>query len=94
MWQYTAKGKIAGHTGQFDMNYCYVDYPEIIRKKGINGYKTTEQLALEILDSKWGNGEERKNKLTAAGYDYAEVQKKVNELLKSRTTVAAKNQDR
>lgn len=91
MWQYTAKGSINGHNGQFDMNYCYVDYPEIIRKNGLNGYKTAEQLALEILDGKWGNGDERKNKLTAAGYDYSEVQKKVNEILKSKSAVTKKS---
>lgn len=91
MWQYTAKGSINGHNGQFDMNYCYVDYPEIIRKNGLNGYKTAEQLALEILDGKWGNGDERKNKLAAAGYDYSEVQKKVNEILKSKSAVPKKS---
>ena len=44
--------------------------------------KTIEEVAKEVIAGKWGNGEERKQKLTAAGYDYAEVQKKVNELLK------------
>jgi len=28
-----------------------------------------------------GNGQERKQKLTAAGYDYSVIQKKVNEML-------------
>ena len=28
----------------------------------------------------WGNGEDRKQRLTAAGYDYFAVQAKVNEL--------------
>jgi hypothetical protein len=31
---------------------------------------------------KWGNGATRKKKLTAAGYDYNAVQKRVNELLR------------
>jgi hypothetical protein len=43
--------------------------------------KTTEEVAKEVIAGKWGNGEERKQKLTAAGYDYAEVQKKVNEIM-------------
>lgn len=42
--------------------------------------KTVSQLAQEVLDGKWGNGQERKEKLTAAGYDYDAVQKEVNKL--------------
>lgn len=38
-------------------------------------------VAKEVLQGKWGNGTERKEKLTAAGYDYAEVQKEVNKLV-------------
>ena len=32
------------------------------------------------MDGKWGNGQERKEKLTAAGYDYNAVQAEVNKL--------------
>lgn len=39
------------------------------------------QIAKEVIAGKWGNGTDRKNKLTAAGYDYAAVQKEVNRLL-------------
>ena len=35
----------------------------------------------EVIQGRWGNGAERKEKLTAAGYDYATVQKRVNEML-------------
>lgn len=35
----------------------------------------------EVLQGKWGNGAERKKRLEAAGYDYAAVQKKVNQLV-------------
>ena len=44
--------------------------------------KSVEEVAREVIKGLWGNGAERKKKLIAAGYDYAEVQKKVNELLK------------
>ena len=44
--------------------------------------KSVEELAREVINGKWGNGTVRKQKLTAAGYDYAAVQKKVNELLR------------
>ncbi len=42
--------------------------------------KSVDELAREVLQGKWGNGEERKKRLGAAGYDYAAVQKKVNQL--------------
>ena len=43
------------------------------------GKKSVEEVAKEVLAGKWGNGEERKNRLKAAGYDYAAVQAKVNQ---------------
>lgn len=42
--------------------------------------KSVDELAQEVLQGKWGNGAERKKRLEAAGYDYAAVQKKVNQL--------------
>lgn len=44
--------------------------------------KTAAELALEVLQGKWGNGKERKLRLSKAGYSYSEIQEKVNELLK------------
>lgn len=64
-----------------------------VKAAGFNGFvtklggqtvetkKTVEQIAKEVIQGKWGNGSERKQKLTAAGYDYDEVQKQVNKLL-------------
>lgn len=43
--------------------------------------KSVEEIAREVIAGQWGNGQDRKNKLTAAGYDYAAVQAKVNALL-------------
>jgi len=43
--------------------------------------KSIETVAKEVIAGKWGNGEDRKKKLTAAGYSYKKVQAKVNELL-------------
>lgn len=42
--------------------------------------KSVDELAREVLQGKWGNGAERKKRLEAAGYDYAVIQKKVNQL--------------
>ncbi len=38
MWQYSWKGKINGINTDVDMNYCYVDYPTLIKQNGKNGY--------------------------------------------------------
>lgn len=43
--------------------------------------KSVEAIAKEVIAGKWGNGSDRVNKLTAAGYNATEVQSKVNELL-------------
>lgn len=40
------------------------------------------KLALEVIDGKWGNGEDRKHLLIECGYDYNKIQQKVNEILK------------
>lgn len=50
--------------------------------KNTTAKKTVLELAKEVIAGKWGNGQDRKNRLTAAGYDYTAVQNKVNELLK------------
>ncbi len=43
--------------------------------------KSVDEIAREVIQGKWGNGEERKKRLIAAGYDYVEVQKRVNKLI-------------
>ena len=117
IWQYSSEGRVNGISDNVDMDYCYVDYPTIVKNGGYNGYKkpnipekkTVTQLAKEagysysavqkkvnelcekmkideiandVIQGKWGNGEERQQKLTDAGYDYDKVQARVNELMK------------
>ena len=43
--------------------------------------KSIDEVAREVIQGKWGNGAERKKRLTNAGYDYNEVQKKVNQMI-------------
>lgn len=43
--------------------------------------KSVDTIAKEVIKGEWGYGVARKEKLEAHGYDYAEVQKKVNEIL-------------
>lgn len=55
----------------------------------INGYvakKTNEELADEVIQGLWGNGKERKDRLTEAGYDYYAVQAIVNKRLLTKKT--------
>lgn len=44
--------------------------------------KSNTTIAKEVIAGKWGNGTARKKKLTEAGYDYAAIQKLVNQMLK------------
>jgi hypothetical protein len=47
--------------------------------------KTNEEIAKEVINSKWGNGAIRKQKLNEAGYDYSVIQNLVNKLLSNNT---------
>lgn len=40
--------------------------------------KSDMEIAKEVIVGKWGNGEDRKRRLTSAGYDYATIQRMVN----------------
>lgn len=43
--------------------------------------KTIDEIAYEVLDGVYGNGDDRKKQLTEKGYDYDAVQKRVNEIV-------------
>lgn len=43
-----------------------------------------EKIAREVIEGKWGNGKQRKDKLTEAGYDYKVIQSIVNKLIDNR----------
>ena len=85
IWQFTSKGNVPGISGNVDMNECYRDFPaEILGGENVEEVKpapvkkTTAELVEEVLDGKWGDDDDRKNRLTAAGYDYESVQNAVN----------------
>ena len=44
--------------------------------------KSVDTIAREVIKGLWGNGSDRKARIEAAGYNYKEVQSKVNALLK------------
>lgn len=47
--------------------------------------KSVDEIAKEVINGKWGNGQERKDRLTKAGYDYNAVQNKVNQILSKKS---------
>lgn len=103
IWQYGGKtnyirsNRVAGVI--CDQSYCYTDYPALIRREGLNGYtdgggsgqtilqKTIDELAQEVIIGKWGDGDECKANLTAAGYDYDAVKVRVDELFANTNAV-------
>lgn len=48
--------------------------PDVVRK-------SNEDVAREVLAGKWGNGDDRKNRLKSAGYDHNAIQAVVNSLV-------------
>lgn len=100
MWQFTSQGKVKGYSGLLDCDVYFGTAADFKKNYGKSSIptptptpepkptkKTVTQIAKEVIAGKWGNGETRKKKLKAAGYDYDKVQKKVNELLGARKTV-------
>ena len=53
--------------------------------------KTTEEIAKDVLNGKYGNGVERKERLIIQGYDYEEVQKEVYKLIPKPTHYSENN---
>lgn len=91
LWQFTSQGRFSGYNGNLDTNYAYHEFPNPEQSKPTpepeptpapaptpEPKKSNEQIAEEVKTGKWGNGEERKHKLQAAGYDYEAIQKIVN----------------
>ena len=84
IWQYTSSGKVDGIDGRVDMNVSYKNYAEIT--KGIHPKtqpikKSDQEIAQEVINGLWGNGEARKGNLASAGYNYNTIQNIVNEKL-------------
>lgn len=82
--QITAVGNIGKKKGYNTRTWTdhgklqFIDYAKL---------KDVETLAREVINGLWGNGATRKQKLTEAGYNYSEVQARVNEILKPANTV-------
>ena len=89
--QYTSVGKLSGYSGSLDLNKAYISATSWNKLAGkakktsvsTTAKKSVNTLAKEVLAGKWGNGTDRKARLTKAGYDYSKVQATVNKLVKA-----------
>lgn len=66
--------------------------PEPTQKPQNDTKKSEEEIAREVIAGKWGNGKERQQRLTEAGYDYAAIQSIVNQILDTKPSNAASSQ--
>lgn len=88
MWQWTSSGRLNGYNGNLDCNVFYGDRStwdayvgkstSTVKPQPKPASKTNDQIADEVIAGTWGNGEDRKNRLTQAGYDYNAIQNIVN----------------
>lgn len=91
--QYASTGRLPGYNANLDLNRSTLnpDQWRAYAKGGRDGNspapapaparKSDDQVANEVLAGAWGNGEDRRNRLTAAGYDYSTIQALVNQKL-------------
>lgn len=79
--QITAVGNIGKKDG-YDVRqwkkHGRLPYIRYVKKVAL---RSTNDIAKEVILGKWGNGAERRKRLTAAGYNYVAIQRQVNKLL-------------
>lgn len=77
--------------------YDYVfNGKELVPTTSSNNKKSNEDIATEVIRGDWGNGQDRKNRLASAGYDYSAIQSIVNARLsgQSSSTNTSSNNNR
>lgn len=84
--QYTSMGFLEGWKERLDLNLAYIDrsgWEKLCRKaeEDTPGQPTLDELAWQVRRGVWGNGSERRRRLTQAGYDYVAIQTRVNEMI-------------
>lgn len=85
--QYSSHGRLDGYSGFLDLDKAYMDADGWAKYVGSASVpapapaparKSDEQLADEVIAGQWGNGDDRRNRLSQAGYDPDAVQAIVN----------------
>ncbi len=88
IWQYSDKGNVEGiNTNSTDLDIMYSNLIGSNQEPNSSNLKSIEEVAQEVINGVWGNGEDRKIRLTNAGYNYNEIQAKVNSILASNSVV-------
>ncbi len=80
--QYTSKGRVKGINGDVDISNFVTEVKPVTKPVAVVKEDTNLKIAKEVIKGLWGNGAERKNRLTAAGYNYRKVQALVNTLVR------------
>lgn len=98
LWQFTSAARFSGYNGNLDCNYAYKDSFRVGAANNSpapqpNPSKSIDEIANEVVAGQWGNGDDRANRLQAAGYDYNAVQNKVNEKLGGNKTPKKSNSE-
>ena len=91
--QYTSRGRLPGYSGDLDLNYSELTLKQwqayANGKRGVSSTpaptpvpmrKTNDEIAAEVMRGAWGNNDDRKARLKAAGYDYDAIQAIVNKV--------------
>lgn len=93
IWQFSSTGKIDGINGNVDLNYALKAYSTekartltATEKRNIvtlpeSWWATYIGVAYTVINGDYGTGEDRKNRLKAAGFDYTIIQRIVNTLM-------------
>jgi len=74
------KRRILAVNGKYIRGYAVPAYD---KENAGEGKKTVSAIAKEVIIGKWGNGAERKKRIEKAGYNYKDIQAKVNSILKA-----------
>lgn len=92
--QYTSTGRLNGWGGNLDLNIAYMTREQWAKYVNPGGKpaaapapskpapaparKSEDTIAAEVIAGKWGNGQDRVNRLKKAGYNPTSIQAKVN----------------
>lgn len=92
--QYASTGRLNGWGGDLDLNIAYMTREQWAKYVNPGGKpaaapapskpapaparKSEDTIAAEVIAGKWGNGQDRVNRLKKAGYNPASIQAKVN----------------
>lgn len=81
-WGNGADRKIRLTKAGYDYNKVQAAVNKLVKASQMSEDKIINAVAHEVIIGKWGNGQERVDRLKAAGYDPTMIQNKVNEILK------------